>query len=706
MNLKNSPADAQPVVQQTPSANPEIINNQSTRKFRPEIQGLRALAVLLVAAYHLWFGRVSGGVDVFLLISAFLMAGSFTRKLEQDRFGGFKAVYTYWVHVFKRILPLASVTVVGVLIGSYLVLPASRWSSIISEAKSVVLYYENWWSIANMVDYYATDSSAASPLRHFWSLSVQGQIYILWPLVFFFSWLVIRRTRVNTRALMALVFGVIFAVSLAYSVYITAADQQTAYFNTFARVWEFALGSLVAIVMPWLSLNRYVRAVMGWVGLAMLVSCGFIFDVNGVFPGYLALWPTMAAAMIIVAGDTQTRFGPEKLLMWKPLVGLGNYSYGLYLVHWPLLVFFLYRNHAEKAGIVSGVGLLTLSLVASLVLTRCVEAPLRSWRVLNRSVGRALGVVGVCVVLVLGSASGWQWKLESDAVAAERLAAVNNPGARVLEAGFVYEGEDNAEILPTGEKRTGDWPESGPGCTNVLTATKFTSVVAKDCQYPVHNPTASKKVIVVGYSHMKIWSAPIVEIAKKENWDLQVITRGWCPYGDPAFADQSSAARNESGNCNIVDREWNDYIKEQSPDLVIMPATFMDFDGSDKYTDAIKTRIQELTSEGIDVVGIRGTPRFPQSHRACMESGKSAEECTFKLEKFNSTNPLDQLEDEISGFGTIDLTDQICPNRSCPPIIGNVYTYFDGMHLTATYARSMGDTFDERLEAALERAER
>lgn len=89
-----------------------------------------------------------------------------------------------------------------------------------------------------------------------------------------------------------------------------------------------------------------------------------------------------------------------------------------------------------------------------------------------------------------------------------------------------------------------------------------------------------------------------------------------------------------------------------------------------------------------------------------MESGKSAEECTFKLEKFNSTNPLDQLEDEISGFGTIDLTDQICPNRSCPPIIGNVYTYFDGMHLTATYARSMGDTFDERLEAALERAER
>ena len=178
MDLKNSPADAQPVVQQTPSANPEIINNQSTRKFRPEIQGLRALAVLLVAAYHLWFGRVSGGVDVFLLISAFLMAGSFTRKLEQDRFGGFKGVYTYWVHVFKRILPLASVTVVGVLIGSYLVLPASRWSSIISEAKSVVLYYENWWSIANMVDYYATDSSAASPLRHFWSLSVQGQIYI------------------------------------------------------------------------------------------------------------------------------------------------------------------------------------------------------------------------------------------------------------------------------------------------------------------------------------------------------------------------------------------------------------------------------------------------------------------------------------------------------------------------------------------------
>lgn len=164
---------------------PVIINNQAERKFRPEIQGLRALAVLLVAAYHFWFGKVSGGVDVFLLISAFLMAGSFTRRIEKGQFRWLKSVVDYWVHVFKRILPLAAVTVLGILVGSYLLLPQDRWTTLISEARSVIFYYENWWSIGNLVDYYAADTSVASPFRHFWSLSVQGQIYLLWPLIFF-----------------------------------------------------------------------------------------------------------------------------------------------------------------------------------------------------------------------------------------------------------------------------------------------------------------------------------------------------------------------------------------------------------------------------------------------------------------------------------------------------------------------------------------
>ena len=633
---------------------------------------------------------------MFLLISAFLMAGSFTRKLEQDRFGGFKGVYTYWVHVFKRILPLASVTVVGVLIGSYLVLPASRWSSIISEAKSVVLYYENWWSIANMVDYYATDSSAASPLRHFWSLSVQGQIYILWPLVFFFSWLVIRRTRVNTRALMALVFGVIFAVSLAYSVYITGADQQTAYFNTFARVWEFALGSLVAIVMPWLSLNRYVRAVMGWVGLAMLVSCGFIFDVNGVFPGYLALWPTMAAAMIIVAGDTQTRFGPEKLLMWKPLVGLGNYSYGLYLVHWPLLVFFLYRNHAEKAGVVSGVGLLALSLVASLVLTRCVEAPLRSWRVLDRSVGRALGVVGVCVVLVLGSASGWGWKLESDVVAAERLAAVNNPGARVLDAGFVYEGEENPEILPTENMREKDIADLGSLCTDTDKNFEGEKILKDNCYHPVIPKDPKKRIIATGSSHVQMWAPALIETAEDQNWDLYIVRGGGCFLGEED---------NFHEFCKGFGNAATNFVLDKKPDFVFVNGTFTTVNGEEFVQPGTRDSLHKFDEAGIPIIGLRDTPRFPETHMSCAE--RTGISCTFDApQDINYSKASAQLEEELSNFATMNMTDIVCPESKCPEIIGNIYTYIDNNHISAHYSKSTYNFFKPRILETMHRLER
>lgn len=670
---------------------PEIINNQSTRKFRPEIQGLRALAVLLVAAYHFWFGRVSGGVDVFLLISAFLMAGSFTRKIESGKFQGAKAVLHYWIHTFKRILPLASVTVVGILLGSYLVLPRDRWTTLISEAISVVFYYENWWSINNLVDYYAADTSAASPFRHFWSLSLQGQIYIIWPLIFLFSAWAISYLGLKARTALLGIFGLVFSFSLAYSIFVTATSQQTAYFNTFARLWEFALGSIVAIILPLLNINRYIRAVMGWVGLAMLISCGFIFEVEGVFPGYHALWPTLAASFIIAAGDTQTKFGPEKLLTLKPLLAVGNYSYALYLIHWPLLVFYLYRNNAEKAGIVSGVGLLAISMVLAYFLTKFVETPLRSWKALDLSNAKGMAVVLACMALVLGPAYGWQAKINHDVAEAQRLAPYNNPGAHSLEPGFVYEGATNVDKLPT-TNRGNDWADMGPLCADTDSDFAYGDTLAENCHHPVINDNPTKNVVAVGASHIQMWSPALISLAEEKGWDLYIVSRGACYFGYPG--DNSHDER-----CDDYAQNAYSFTVGADPDLVFVNSTLSAPDTEDFIQPGMDARIGDLTRQGIEVIGLRDTPRFAQSHIACEDATRT--ECDLAPGQNVYESPSKALEARYPGYGDVNMSDIVCPDNNCPASIGNVYTYFDAHHVSATYAATTVDILQERVDAAI-----
>lgn len=204
---------SQTATQSTPSsgrrraATPAKTYKDGQRKFLPEVQGLRALAVLMVVAYHVWFGRISGGVDIFLLISAFLLTRQFTRRLEA---GKGLALLKYWVHLFKRLLPLIAVTLLVVLAATRIWFPETSWPNVLSETWASLFYYQNWHLAAEAVDYYASDHSQASPLQHFWSLSIQGQIFILWPLIFAVAGLIAHKYKLKIRALLCYIFGAIF----------------------------------------------------------------------------------------------------------------------------------------------------------------------------------------------------------------------------------------------------------------------------------------------------------------------------------------------------------------------------------------------------------------------------------------------------------------------------------------------------------------
>ena len=662
------------------------------RQYRPEVQGLRALAVLMVVTYHIWFGRVSGGVDVFLLISAFLLTLSFLGKVEAGRP---LDLVRYWLHRFRGLLPAVVVVMLGILVATALFVPQSRWSEILSQSWSSLFYFQNWALAADSVDYYATDHSVASPLQHFWSLSVQGQVFILWPLLFAFSAFVARVARLRFRGVVLLVFGAVFAVSLAFSVHETYTNQAHAYFDTRTRLWEFAFGTLLALALPYLRPGRMVAVAAGWLGVAAMLSGGFILDVQGQFPGFVALWPLVAAALVIVAGQTGSRFGADRFLSWGPLVRMGDISYALYLWHWPVLVIYLIYRDRESVGVVGGTAIIALSLVLAYLTNRFVEKPLRGAVWPQKRKRRALVVVGVCVVLVAAPVFGWQQGLR---VQADRLAAAavkDNPGARVLSADYEDVSSSGAQVLPTLSMLEDEWGSLETNCGDFADK-PADPLLAGGCMSTAHDAEPDRTILVIGDSHSEQWLGALEPMAKERNYRVVALLLGGCSFGE------SSDSR--SPECNDFNRAALDYALELQPDAVFTVATAAQVgEAADHPVAGLPEAAEQLQEAGIPVVGVRDNPRYEFSMIECAEAnGASAPECIRDVsEKLSDPYTVKAFYDAVPGVDLLDFTDLICPGGRCVPVVGNVYVYMDNNHLTTTYTASMADEFDRRFHAAV-----
>lgn len=659
-------------------------------EYRPELQGLRALALWLVVLYHVWFGRVSGGVDVFLFVSAFLLTLSFTRKVEAE---SPLAIFSYWARVFKRLVPAAAVVLIGTGVGSFLFLPEDRWQTVIDQIYASLLYVENWALAFASVDYYAQDHSGASPLQHFWSLSVQGQIFILWPLVFLVCASVAKAMRLRPRPLLVLVFSMIFVASLAFSIWQTEVNQTFAYFDTRTRLWEFALGSLVALTIPYLRLGRLARLTLGWIGVLAIVVCGFVIPVEQQFPGYLALWPTLAAACVLVAGTTGSRIGVDRFLGSKPVVKLGDMSYSLYLWHWPILVIFLASDGSASAGFLSGTLIILASVLLAALTTRWVEKPVREWRWSNKRPQRAVAVVALS--MALGAIPALTWQLYVDARAAEAAAQseANNPGARALAPGFTYEGDPDPQVIPLLDQLNKQWGPSGGRCEGEWLPSNL-ELVDHCYQFePTSDP--QKTVLVVGDSHMQQWNGAIHPVAQNEGWRVISLVRGGCSFGDKRpTADSWCNERNENAL---------DYILEHKPDAVFTVSTKAAAGTTgETIVEGYEPAVRKITSAAIPVVGIRDNPRLNFHPPTCI-SKKGAEhpDCNPAREDLVPAVPAHEPLADVPGLELIDMTDRICAPDICPIIVGNVLVFMDEHHVTRTYMGTLADEFGRRVIAAL-----
>lgn len=645
----------------------------------------------MVVTYHVWFGRVSGGVDVFLFISAFLMTLQFLGRY--DRKQPF-ALAKHWLHLFRRLLPAAVTVIVATLAVSALVLPPTRWLDLIAQGWASLSYSENRLLQRDAVDYYANDHSLASPFQHFWSLSIQGQVFILWPLIFALAGWTARRYRLSYRPLLAYIFFAIFLGSLGYSIIFTATNQVQAYFDTGARLWEFALGTLVALILPGLRFRRRTRVVMGWVGVLAMLACGIVLDVQGAFPGIAALWPTVAAAMVIVAGQTESAAGVDRILSAKPLVKLGDISYALYLWHWPLLVLALAWSGKDHAGWLSGSVIILVALALAYLTTRYIEKPWREWRWPEVRKRRAVLAIMLAVAVAAVPLSGWSFQLELERRAVEAQKIANNPGSRVLDPAYTAgTPAADASLLPLAADLTKNWVSLDGPCTEEIAPES--RLLKGSCfeQRPAGEP--SKRVLVLGDSHAQQWSGAVKPLAAQKNWLLYSILKGACKATPRDLGG--------SADCDAFNADVQKEITRQKPDAIIVVGTAA---APSSPAEALTPGFEEMVSgwlgQGIQVVALRDNPRFSFNMAECVvREGAEAQACRPPVSNnFPASSPFDTLDmARLPGLSLVDLTDRICTPTECPAVVGNVYVYLDDNHLSAEYAASMADEFAKRLLA-------
>ncbi|WP_346795484.1 acyltransferase [Halomonas sp. Bachu 37] len=343
------------------------------KNYRNDIQGIRAIGAMLVLVFHIWFQKVSGGVDVFFVVSGFLMTGLLLRQYSREE--TLKPLQ-FWGGIIKRVAPSAYIVLLVTLFFSYFFISPVYWEAVINEFVFSAAHLENLLLIRREVDYLKREEPA-SPFQQFWALSIQVQFYaflpfLLGPLVYVSN---------KMKSLRPLVIGVSLVVffSFIYSLISTSSRPETAYFNPFGRVWEFLSGALVAILVPYLKVNKKLASILSFLGVLMLVSVGVVIPREWSFPGYVALFPVMSAIFLIVSGGgSEGSTVVNKLLSNKYLVVLGAMSFTIYLWHWPILIFFQNYYETTSLGFVKGMMVILLGILLAIFTTMLLERPFRN----------------------------------------------------------------------------------------------------------------------------------------------------------------------------------------------------------------------------------------------------------------------------------------------------------------------------------------
>lgn len=656
------------------------------KRYRPEIEGVRTVATLLVAIYHIWLGRVSGGIDVFFVLSGFLITTSLLSRVERTGSLGF---INFIVGLAKRLFPQALFVSLMTGIAAFFIIPKVQWEALVTHIFASTFYFENWRLAIDSVDYLARDN-ATSPFQHFWSLSVQGQFYIVWSLVIFIAFTlarVILKTPIR-KTLLAILLA-LFAISLSYSIYKTDTNQPWAYFDTFARLWEFSIGGIFALLLPYLRMNKYISTVTGWLGILIICLTGIVLPVSTVFPGYLALVPISGALLVLVTSENSTKLGIDKFLGRKPFAFLGSLTYGFYLWHWPLLIFYQTTFETQNVSLSHGAFILLASFILSYISTHLVEKPIRKLD-MKCNKFKLYGSLSTLLVLVIAMTVGYTQYVnaEKEEATISTISTKDYPGARVLYEEI--ELKEGVELIPSLLTLKEDVPEF----YKMKECLSRNLEEVRVCHFGVtENPDYT--VAVVGGSHSAHWMPALEILAEEMNFQIDLYSHDGCRF--------TTADPNPEFNFTDACLAWNknliEILKKDPPDLVFAPSTL---NKREVIPQGFINQWVELDGY-THIFGIRDNPRMKENVPECLEREEDISACSVaRDEALSKVAPWDNTPGIPDNVYFADLSDGFCDKERCYSVIGNIIVYRDDNHITASYMKTLAPLLKPYLQEAFD----
>lgn len=674
-----------------------------TRGVRADIQSLRALAVGLVILNHLWPGDLPGGyigVDIFFVISGYLITSHLLREVDAT---GTVKLGQFWARRAKRLLPAALLVLVVSSIVALTLVPLLYQQSALRQIAASGAYFLNWFLFAESADYFA-QSDALSPATHYWSLSVEEQFYIVWPLLILGVLLLTkaRSTRVRHVSLIVAMTFLLLA-SLAWAVFSTQRGDAGAYFATTGRAWEFAAGALLAFAPALTSMNRELLGVVSWLMWGALIACAFLYDPTSAFPGVLALVPVIATAALLWMPDNASSWAPQRVLAIRPSVFVGDISYSLYLWHWPLIVAATYLLGGSLSGAVK-VGIIAVTVMLAWLTKKYVEDPIRLSKVRALTKPRnVLVATAASIALLWGGTVMLAPDVQGRAEAAvSQLNTMVMTDAPCFGARAAFADCDDSHTLVDLDYALNNWElldrtvSNGEYCSY-----KWGAEELDPCSYGVPEGSQSTDVALVGDSHAAMMVFPLDSAAEAHKLRVHTYLAEACAaLDDESIAVAGSTEQQRSDDCN----DWRARViaeLAESPKIDMIVTTSFDTayyetanpdirDSGDGYVSAW----EQWLLAGKSVIVINDAPRFPKSVPECIMLAATIEDpCTIDADALPTEGPLWTAAQQIDhpNFHFIDHRDVYCDDEKCHTVIGGIPVYIDSNHLTSVFARSFGD---------------
>lgn len=668
---------------------------------RSDIEGLRALAILIVVGYHASIPGFSGGyvgVDVFFVLSGYLITWLLVHEAEEH---GTVDLKRFYARRARRLLPAAAVMLLATVVVGAIVFAPFEQRIVANTAFATAAYLSNLFFARTATDYLGA-SAETNPLLHTWSLSVEEQFYLLWPLFVLFAFGALRwqqrrgwgtgfAQRLPAWAPLLIWMSLATAVSFALSHALTDTRQPWAFFGSPARAWEFAAGALGVIVpaglfaralparlrarlpvIPPAARRRGLQA-MALLGFAGLAACTALYDEATPFPGVAALLPVVSTLLLLRAGSERDADGPAARLLAAPtLQYLGRLSYSWYLWHWPVLVF-----AAALVGELSLPGRVALMAFALLVAHgsyHLIENPIRHHRGLARRSAYSLRMAVAVTFCSLALAFAWRTAAIGWAAAPDQM--------RYTEA--------RADIPAV--------YASGCHATFYETAVELAGCVAGA-------EDADRTVVLLGDSHAAQWYPALKGLADTYGWRLISLTKSACPAVEATkYQDH---LRRDYWECDAWRADALDVIDTLQPTYVVVASSENQPFSVDAWEAGSRRVIERLSAAAEHVVVIRDTPVAGHDAPTCLarhawRSGDATEACgqaAFEADSDAITFALARAVDAVPGTSLLDFTPHLCPDGACALEADGVVVYRDAHHLTTAFVRRLAPTLDGHLTA-------